>query len=196
MTDEIMPSEEWKRCKDGALMLKLLGETSGPPESEGRRQLVMAACECARHALPYIQGFEQFKEETRPLVAIETAERWAHGQGVTLEQMRQAAASSAAFEAEVVKHVRKPYIYAIYAAIRAVNSAVSAVFVDNAATVSAAAAASSADADGAAAVAIPYKTASVANAKFMIDALRANVLNNCADIIRKHFPEPPTVAKR
>jgi len=86
----------WDACKRGDWMLWLLGKLAGPPESESRHKLVLAACQCARLALPHVK-----QSETRPLAAIETAERWARGEdGVTLAMVRAAAnAADAAYAA-------------------------------------------------------------------------------------------------
>src|SRR3990167_9889790 len=92
----------WKSCKRGDWMLWLVGFLSGEPESDSRKRLVLAACECARLALPHVR-----KGEDRPRIAIETAEQWARGEdGVTLSQVRRAADDAAA------------YAYAAYAAKR------------------------------------------------------------------------------
>jgi hypothetical protein len=57
-----------------------------------RKVIVLIACECARLALPHLKAGED-----RPRAAIETAERWARGEvGVTLDDVRKAAAYSAA----------------------------------------------------------------------------------------------------
>ena len=61
-------------------MLEMLGKVSGLPGSDKRRPLVLAACDCARLALPCVP-----KGETRLLAALEAAERWARGEGVTRE---------------------------------------------------------------------------------------------------------------
>jgi hypothetical protein len=77
----------WAACERGDWMLWLAGRVAGPPGDDTRRPLVLAACACARLALPYIPDGEE-----RPLRAIETAEAWARGDaGVTLEQVRFAA---------------------------------------------------------------------------------------------------------
>src|SRR5690348_9278716 len=68
------PQEAWDACERGNDMLWLLGRLSGKPGSDGRRKLVLCACECARLAVPHVKA-----GETRPLKAIETAERWAKG---------------------------------------------------------------------------------------------------------------------
>ena len=60
----------WANCENGAWMLWLLGKFFGPAESDSRRNLVLAACACARLALPYVQAGDK-----RPLIAIEAAEK-------------------------------------------------------------------------------------------------------------------------
>jgi hypothetical protein len=76
----------WVACERGDWMLCLLGRASGDRESPARRALVLCACACARTALPFVRA-----GETRPLVAIETAERWARGEnGVTLDDVQRA----------------------------------------------------------------------------------------------------------
>ena len=74
--------EAWDVCERGDWMLWLKGAQPDCP----RQELVLAACECARLALPYVPD-----GETRPLAAIETAEDWARGGKSTLEQVRNAA---------------------------------------------------------------------------------------------------------
>ena len=87
--------DAWQACERGDWMLWLLGKLAGSPKSKSRKKLVLAACQCARLALPHIQ-----KGELRPLKAIETAEAWSRGERgvVTLEEVRKAAyaATSAA----------------------------------------------------------------------------------------------------
>jgi len=87
----------WASCERGDWMLWLLGKLVGPPESDSRRRLTLAACACARLALPHIS-----KGETRPLQSIETAEKWARGEeGITLDDVRLAArAAYAAYVAD------------------------------------------------------------------------------------------------
>jgi len=172
-----MTSEEWKRCEDGALMLRLLGKEAGPAGSERRRPLVLAACECARLALPYVQ-----KGEARPLVAIETAEKWARGEGVNLKWVRGAAAVALACVQD------------------AISSHTHAASFDAAVAASAAASAASADAHSANAATYAANAAFYAASAasiFANDATRtahADVLRKCADIVRKYFPDPPAGA--
>ena len=80
----------WVACERGDWMLWLLGRLlAGPPESASRKRLVLAACACARLALPHVR-----KGEERPRMAIETAERWARDDGATLDEVRDAAAAA------------------------------------------------------------------------------------------------------
>ena len=88
-------SEAWAVCERGDWMLWLIARTLG---NESRSTLVLAACECARLALPYVPENEQ-----RPLIAIETTEKWARGgDGITLDQVRSVA--DAAYAAVYAAH--------------------------------------------------------------------------------------------
>ena len=94
----------WRNCKRGDWMLWLLGKLSGDPDSDSRKKLVLAACACARLALPYVK-----KGEERPRIAIKTAEAWVKGElGITREQVNAAA-------------------YAVYAAANAAANAAARV---------------------------------------------------------------------
>ena len=75
-------------AKGGDWMLWLVEKLSGKPESEKRKKLVLAACECARLSLKYVPNGEE-----RPLKAIETAEKWAKGKA-TIDEVRSAADAS------------------------------------------------------------------------------------------------------
>jgi hypothetical protein len=122
------PVQAWKACERGDWMLWLCGKYAGEPWSDARKPLVLAACECARLALKYVP-----EDEKRPLVAIETAEKWTKGEA-TKEEMKTANAAAA------------------YAASYAAEAAA--------------------------------YTASYAHAK-------KKILNQCAGIVRKYYPEPP-----
>ncbi len=79
--------QAWNVCEHGDWMLWLLGKQSGEPESKSRKKLVLTACKCARLSLKYVS-----KNEKRPLMAIETAEKWAKGDdSVSLLDVRNAA---------------------------------------------------------------------------------------------------------
>jgi len=89
-------SEAWAACERGDRMLWLAGRVSGEVGSPERRRLTLAACGCARIALPYVPA-----GEGRPLECIETAERYGHGDpGVTLEMVQAAARAAEAAAAE------------------------------------------------------------------------------------------------
>lgn len=90
-------AEAWAKCERGDWMLWLLGRLAGAPESDSRKKLVLATCQCARLALPFVK-----KGESIPLKVIETTEAWARGEGgITLKDVKTAAAAaySAAYSA-------------------------------------------------------------------------------------------------
>ena len=72
--------EAWTDCHRGDWMLWLADEIH-----VNRKLIVKAACACARLALPHVPA-----GETRPLIAIETAEKWCEGEA-TIEEVRKAA---------------------------------------------------------------------------------------------------------
>ena len=63
----------WDDCGRGDWMLWLIARTQ-----HDRKQLVLAACACARLSLKYVPAGED-----RPRIAIETAEKWARDEGAT-----------------------------------------------------------------------------------------------------------------
>ena len=143
--------EVWEHCRRGDWMLWLAGRLCDG--EDGRKQLVLCACECARTSLKHVA-----KGENRPRVAIETAEAWARGEeGVSLGDVRNAAAAADA---------------AAYAAAYAATTA-------TAAAAAYAAAYAAAAADAAAAAYAAYAAASSVS------------LAKSADIVRKHYPDPP-----
>ncbi len=81
----------WCGQQDAGDLLRLLGRLSKRHGrgSEVHVSAVLAACACARTSLRYVPV-----GETRPLVAIETAERWARGEA-TLEEVRVAKRAAA-----------------------------------------------------------------------------------------------------
>lgn len=114
--------EAWGNCDRGDWMLWLAGRLSGNPETASRKKLVLATCECARLALPYVA-----EGETRPLKAIETAEQWARGENnVTLAQVRAAGAN--ATDAAVDAAVYVADVYAVNAAYAARAAAFATAF--------------------------------------------------------------------
>ena len=102
------PSKAWRECRRGDWMLFYAGKCSGPPESEGRKRLVLAACECARLALPRYE--KRYPKDNRVRNCIDVAERWAKGQA-TIAELREARAADAAAYAAAAAAA-----YAAYAA--------------------------------------------------------------------------------
>ncbi len=108
----------WNECTRGDHMLWLLGKQSGAPESVGRKQLVLIACECARLALPYTK-------DPRVLACIETAEKWTRGEATINEvraARRAADAADAAYAAAAAAYAADA-AYAAYAAAAAAYAA-------------------------------------------------------------------------
>lgn len=89
----------WATCERGDWMLWLLGKWCDSDVQH--RRIVLAACDCARLSLKYVEPGEE-----RPLRAIETAERWARGgdDAPSLAEVRSASIAAAA-----------SYAYAAYA---------------------------------------------------------------------------------
>ena len=82
--------QAWRRCKRGDWLLWIAAQGVKRGSAE-HRSIVLAACGCARLALPHVPTGED-----RPRIAIETAETWARSQGgVTLATVRRAAAAYA-----------------------------------------------------------------------------------------------------
>jgi hypothetical protein len=166
----------WAACERGDWMLWLAGRVAGPPGDDTRRPLVLAACACARLALPYVPDGEE-----RPLRAIEIAEAWARGDaGVTLEQVRYAAEAAAAYAAEAAA------AYAAYAA---------AAYAAEAAADAAAAYAAEAAADAAADAATDDAAAAAYAAAAVVAVVgdRVATLRQCADLVREYYPTPPVL---
>ncbi len=101
------PSQAWARCPRGDWMLWLAARAE-----VDRRLVVLAACECARLALPYVPSGED-----RPRAAIETAERWTRGEA-TMAEVRGAAAYAyaAAYAAYAAAYAADAAAYAADAA--------------------------------------------------------------------------------
>jgi hypothetical protein len=142
---------------------------------------VTTACECARLSLPVWERY--YLEDRTPHVAIETAERWTRGEA-TLEEVQSAAdasysAADASCSAGAAASAASAVAYAAYAGACA-------------STYAAASAAAYAYASDAAYTASAY--ASYAASAYASDAAaRASVLRECADIVRRHYPEPPAI---
>lgn len=84
------PQSLWDACERADWLLWLAARVGAD-----RKLVVLAACACARTALPHVRA-----GELRPLRAIETAEAWARGEA-TIKQVR--AAASAAYAASAAR---------------------------------------------------------------------------------------------
>jgi hypothetical protein len=152
----------WAACDNPRWMLWYAGRMAGARGSPGRRKIVVVACEIARLVLPIFEA--KRPDDKRPRVAIETAERYARGEDVSLADIRAA-----------------------YAAAAAATYAADAAYAD--AAYAAAAAADAAYADAAYAAAAAADVAAYAAAA---DAARASVKVDILAIVRRHYPTPPS----
>jgi len=109
----------WAACERGDWMLWWAGRVARHPESESRKLLVIAACDCAEKALAIFEA--KRPGDNRPRKAIETAQRWARGEvGVTLDEVRAAAAAAyAAYAADAAAYAADAAAYAADAAYAA-----------------------------------------------------------------------------
>ena len=89
--------QAWEECERGDWLLWWAGK-----RKVDRRLLVLAACRCARLALPYVSS-----GELRPLKAIETAEAWCAGKA-TKTEVRAAAAAAAAAAVNAAAYAATP----------------------------------------------------------------------------------------
>jgi hypothetical protein len=166
----------WDTCERGDWMLWLLGRLSGKPESEKRKKLVLAACECASLALKHSGKNRAVCEK-----ALRTAKAWTRGKA-TIKDVRAAADDAAADDAA---YAAADAAYDA-AADDAGDAAYAAAYV--AAAAYAAYAATAAAYDAAADDAAYAATAAYGAA---VDAARTKTLNKCANIVRKHYSNAP-----
>jgi hypothetical protein len=140
-----------------------------------RRLIVLAACDCARLALPYVPVSEE-----RPRLAIETAEAWTLGEA-TLEEARTARDAAAAY-ADAAASAGHAAASAGHAAASAGYAAASAGY----AAASAASAGHAADAASYAAYDASYAvSASASSASSALQRARME----CCSLIRVRIPE-------
>lgn len=140
--------EAWAACERGDWLLWLCGKLAGKPWSAKRKKLVLAACECARLALPYVK-------DPRVLACIETSEAWARGDA-TQEQVRDAYSAYSTYAAYAAYSAYSTYsTYAAYTAY----------------------------------------VAYVADAAY-VGGEAVYAARQCADIVRKHYPDPPRLVSR
>ena len=144
-----------------------------------RRDLVLAACDCAETALRFVPG-----DEHRPRLAIQTARRWAHGEATLDEVAAAANAANAANAAEYAAPLSaRADAYAAHAAARA---AYAAAFAADLAAYAAHAAARAAYAANAAGYAAEYAAGYYADAAGYYAARSAML-----QLIRQRWPQCP-----
>ena len=78
----------WKTCKRGDWLLWLCGKMADKPNWPTRKEVVLAACDCAKLALKYVP-----KGEERPRKCLETVRAWAAG-NATIHEVRTARAAA------------------------------------------------------------------------------------------------------
>jgi hypothetical protein len=137
-----------------------------------RKLIVLAACDCAERSLRFVVAGED-----RPLVAIETARRWAAGQA-TLDDVRAASSDASAAAADAAYAAADA---AAYAAADAAYAAAYAAYVAYASAADAASASSASAADAASA-------SSAAAADAASAAARSKCLCASARLVRKRIP--------
>ena len=165
--------EMWERCPRADWLLWLAGRVAmhGSPE---HRQVVLAACACARTVLHLVPAGEE-----HPRVAIETAERWARGEdGVTLAMV--VATRAAAWEA---------------AGAAAWDAAGAAAWAAAGAAAWAAAGAAAGDAARAAARAAAGAAAGDAAGDAAMAAAWDAAMKSMALIVRKFIPKVPRIVR-
>jgi hypothetical protein len=175
----------WAVCERGDWMLWLIGRTTkSAPWSEERKPLVACALDCAALALPYASDRGAIADEMGVIRA------WTRGEA-TKDQAAEARRNLWRIYSYVIADAPDAAAYAAYAAADAAYAA-------------AADAAYAAAADAAAAAAAAYAAYAAADAAAVsayaaVAAARAahtRVLKQCADIVRTHFPTPPSFARK
>jgi hypothetical protein len=83
----------WKTCKRGDWLLWLCEKMADQPNWPTRKEVVLAACDCAELALQYVPEGEE-----RPRKCIETTRAWASG-NASLNEVRTAKRASYAASA-------------------------------------------------------------------------------------------------
>ena len=74
----------WKTCKRGDWLLWLCGKMADKPDWPTRKEVVLAACDCAELSLKHVSSGEE-----RPRKCLETVRAWAAG-NATIDEVRTA----------------------------------------------------------------------------------------------------------
>jgi len=177
--DQESRKRAWVDCERGDWMLWLIGKTAGVPMSDERRPLVLAVCDCAELVLEYVP-----KGEDRPRKAIEAARKWADGNNSVSEQDVRNAATVTYTAAAAYTAYAATADDADDAATAAATAATAAAYAATVTYTDAAAYAAYASTAATVTYAATAATADDADA-------RNRILKQCADIVRKHYPNPP-----
>ena len=161
--------QAWQNCERGDWLLWLIGKLD-----IDRKRLVLATCQCARLSLHFIP-----EDESRPKIAIETAERWTQGEA-TLSEVKIDAYADVTVAANAYAAVAAVAVAANAYADAAADAAYAYAY---AAAVAAVAVAANAADDVAANAADD-----VANAYAYAAAVaKKEILIKCANIAHKYF---------
>jgi hypothetical protein len=112
-TGRTVSEDSWLACERGDWLLWIAARLG-----VDRRLVVLAACDCARLALPRIP-----EGEHRPRLAIETAERWTKGEA-TIEEVYIAASAAYTAAYAVAAYAAAYAVYDTYNAYDAYDAAV------------------------------------------------------------------------
>jgi hypothetical protein len=182
--------QAWDLCPRAEWLLWLLARTGAD-----RKLLTLAACACARTALPFLPAGED-----RPRIAIEWTESWARGEASMGEQRAATNAAYAASDAaRAATCAATDTAYAASDAAYAATCAATAACAANAAAAvyATAAAVYSAAAADTAAKAAANTAADAVYAVRTVDAsfttARKEAQDEMARLVRGFFPHPPTV---
>ena len=169
-------SAAWSSCHSGSWMLWLIGkQITSPPWSDGRKPFLACCLDCAdtvKHLWPPAN-----RQQTEDNVAVLRA--WIAGQA----SLKQAQAARSGPHA-VATDCDNGAANAAHAAVRIAAKVTDTVIYTDMAFYTA-------DVAAYAAYAASYGNT---NAAYVNSAsLRARVLKQCADIVRKHYPSPPKI---
>jgi hypothetical protein len=117
------PEAAWQNCDRGDWMLWIVGRVAGGEiGSPERRRLVLAACDCAELSLLAFES--EYPNDGRPRNAIETARRYALGDGsATLSAVNFVTRDYAAYAANTAAHTAANAANAAYTAAYAAHTA-------------------------------------------------------------------------
>jgi hypothetical protein len=172
--DRKWTAQEWASCTDPKAMVMALKGLVSWSGGKDRKPLVLTVCECARLALPSLPKNYLGKPQ-KALEGMENAAREAEGSTGAARN----AYDSLLRDVPYFNDPSVPSIRVVISAYIAVAFAGAAATIDN-----------SADAVEAAVYSLERAADSVASATGNPDDY-AGTLAKCADIVRKHFPEPP-----